>query len=72
MRDLPRDAHFVVKARQHPGVPRHGFGQKLERHWLIEREIVGAIDLTHTALAEQADDLVARGHQHARGKTSIA
>jgi hypothetical protein len=72
VRDLARDAHFVVKAGQHAGIARHGFGQELERHRLIESKVVGAIDFAHAAFAEQSDDLIAPSHHHARGEAALA
>ena len=41
----------------------HGFGQEFQRHGLIQREIVGAVDFAHAAFAEQSDDAVAPGQQ---------
>jgi len=45
VRDLARDPHFVVKAGQQSGIPRHRFRQEFHGRRLIEPEVVGAIDL---------------------------
>src|SRR5438445_431879 len=44
MRDLPRDPHLVVEARQHRGIFCSGLRQKLERNGLAKAQIVGSID----------------------------
>ena len=55
-----------------PRISRHGFGQELESHRLIEGQVVGAIDLAHAAFAQQPDDLIPRRHHDTRGEASIA
>ena len=63
MRDLARDADFIVEARQRGWIARGHFGQELERDLLAQREIVRAIHFAHAAAAEQRDDAVAIGQQ---------
>ena len=44
--------------------------QELQRHRLIEREVVGAVDLAHAAAAEQRDEPVAAGDDGAGREAS--
>src|SRR5206468_1046676 len=44
VRNLPRHAHFAMKARERGSVTQQMIGEKLERDWLREFQIVGAID----------------------------
>ena len=48
-----------------------GFGQELERDRLVEREIVGAVDLAHAALAEHRDDAVPSAEQFAGSESAL-
>src|SRR6266404_3746738 len=47
------------------------FRQELERDGLAELEIVGAIDFTHAAFAQQANDAIALRQHRARHETRI-
>ena len=71
MRNLARNAHFAVEPVERYFVVRYGFGQKLQRYRLAQFEIIGAIDLAHAALSEDADDAVTLGQQHARRKPAL-
>ena len=57
--DLARDAHLVVELREARGIGGDGLGQELQRHGLVEAQVVGAVHLAHAAASEQADDAVA-------------
>ena len=72
MRDLPGRAHFVVKLRQPLRVFPHVVWQELQRDWLAEPQVVGAIHLAHAAPAEHADDAVAAVEHGAGRKASVA
>ena len=61
MRDLARDADFIVEARKRGRIARRHFGQELERDFLAECEVVRAINFAHPAAAEQRDDAIAAG-----------
>ena len=65
VRHLPRDAQLVVKLGQTRCVARDGLGQELQRHRLIERQILGAIDLAHAAAAEHRDEAISAGNDRA-------
>ena len=71
MRDLARDADFIVEAAEGGWIARGHFGQEFERHLLAEREIVRAIDFSHAAAAEERNDPVAIGEQRSREKTAF-
>ena len=47
-----------IEARQPVGIGRERLGQHFERHVPVELRVAGAVDLTHAALADQADDFV--------------
>ena len=68
MRDLPRDADFIVESRQSIGIGRSGLGQKFQRDLLAQPKIGGAIYFAHAAAAEQSEDAIALGDQGARKK----
>jgi hypothetical protein len=63
VRDLARDANFIVKTGADGRIVRGNFRQKLERDFLAQREVVSAIDLAHTAAAKQRDNSIAIGEQ---------
>ena len=67
MGDPPRHPHLVAKAFEQGFVAGGFVGQKLHGDALSERQVVGAVNLTHAAFAEQRDDTVAPG-QKAPGK----
>ena len=64
VRHLPRDAELVVELRE---AGRRGAAdwQKLQRNRLVEREIVGPVDFTHAAPAEERDQPIASGDNRA-------
>ncbi len=68
MRDLAGCARLVAQARRQGGVVA---AQEFQRNGLAEREIVGAINLAHTAATEQADDAVARRQEGARRERAV-
>jgi hypothetical protein len=47
-------------------IARGAFRQELERDRLVEREVVGAVDLAHAAAAEQRDEPIPTGDNSAR------
>ncbi len=59
MGDLAGEADFVVEAVEPGLVLAEEGGEKFEGDRLVEREIVGAVDLAHAAAAEKFDDAVA-------------
>ena len=71
MRHLPGKADLVVKPFQPGGVVLEGRGQKLEGDGLIEGQIIRAVDLSHPADSQQADDPVSLG-QNGAGIESAA
>jgi hypothetical protein len=71
MRHLARDAHFIIEARQRAFVASGGFRQELQRHHLSQRQVRGAIDLTHAAPPQQPGDAVAPRQHGARHEASF-
>ena len=69
VRDAPRDPHLAAEAREHL-LAAGGAGQELERDGLAEREVVGAIDLAHAALAQERHDPVAPGEHACPGRSA--
>ena len=62
VRYLPGDAQLVVEVGE-PGIAgHHAIGQELQRDRLIERQIVGAVDLAHAAAAQQGDEPITSGN----------
>jgi hypothetical protein len=59
VRNLPGHAHFVAEAGEDLLVPCHFNRQEFQCHRLAEDQIIGAVDLAHSALAQNADDPVA-------------
>jgi len=55
---LREHARLTLEARTSLGVVANVIGQDLERHLTLESCVLGAVDLTHPALAEQIMDLV--------------
>jgi hypothetical protein len=53
-----KDLRFALKAAGAFRVGGDGLGQHLDRHLPIEPRIDGAVDLAHSAGADQTDDLV--------------
>ena len=65
VRDLAREAHLGVEAREERLVVRDRLRQELQGDGLAELQVVGAVDLAHPALAEEADDAVALAEHRA-------
>ena len=61
MRHLTRKPDLITKALNRSGITTEELGKKLERHRLPQREVVGAIHLTHSAFAEEGDDAISAG-----------
>jgi hypothetical protein len=59
MGDLPRDPNFAMEPRDSLGVERQRIWQELQGHRLVELDIVGLLDLAHSAASQQGDDPVA-------------
>src|SRR5687767_2947003 len=68
VRHLSRHAHFTMKTRQRRAVGEETIGQKLERDRLTELEVVGPIDLPHSAPSQQTNDAVAVGEDGSRNE----
>ncbi len=71
MRDLARDANFVMKAREHGRIAHGGFGEELEGYGLAKPDIGGPVYLAHAAFAEAADDAVTFREQGAGQKAAF-
>ena len=66
MGDLARDLQLAQQARQPVLVLLQRCGQHLERHRLVELQIIGPVHLAHTAPAEETYDAVAPRQDCAR------
>ncbi len=51
MRNAPRDANFVTKALE-GFLVGGGLGQEFERDLLSQTQVIGAVDLAHSATAK--------------------
>ena len=71
VRHLARDADLAAESLERRLVVRDRLGQKLERHRLVERQVVGAVDLAHAALAEHGDDAVAPAEQFSGSEAAL-
>src|SRR5207302_11091777 len=71
MRDLTGDAHLAMEARQGCAVLHQLLRKELQRHILIELQILGAIDLAHLTASDERHDAIAVGKQSA-GKDASA
>src|SRR5262249_34923830 len=71
MRHMPCQTNFADEPALDMNIVRLGFGQELQRDGLAELEVSGAINLAHTAAAEQADDPIAAGDHSARQKPAF-
>ena len=69
--DQARHAHFAVESLQQALIARRLFGQELQGYGLSERQVGGAIDLAHSAAAEQSDDAVAPAEQGSRDEAAF-
>ena len=68
VRHLPRRAHLRVEPLEPVRVAFEGARQELEGDRLLELQVVRAIDLAHSAPAEQPHDPVAPGEDRARNE----
>ena len=71
MRDLPRRPDLVVKLREPARVGRQILRQEFQRDGLAEAQIVGAVDLAHSAAAEQSDHAVPAVEHGARRESPV-
>ena len=71
VRDLARDADFVVEAREGAIVGGGGLGQEFQGHGLAQGQVGGAIDFAHAAASQQSRDAVAPGHHGARQEAAF-
>ena len=71
MRYLPCSPHFVAESRDGFGILRQALRQELERHLLVELQVVGAVDFAHPAFAQQRHDAVAACQQRSRRETAL-
>jgi hypothetical protein len=71
VRNLARDADFIVEASEGGWIARGHFGQELERDFLAEREVVRAINFAHAAAAKERDYAVTAGEQRAGQKAAF-
>ncbi len=65
VRHLAGDSELGVKLREAIAVGGDAGGQEFERDRLVERQVVGAVDLAHSAAAEQRHEAVASGDDRA-------
>jgi hypothetical protein len=56
---LAGDAHLAEEAVEAPAVLGEGRGKELQRHRLVQLEVVGPVHLAHPAAADEAEDPVA-------------
>jgi len=59
MRNLSRNAVFIVETRQCGLVAGRAFGQELQRYGLAQLQIGRPMHFAHSASAQQGDDPVA-------------
>ena len=70
MADLASDPHFVEKAPQ-PGFVVDPLGEELEGDTLAELEVVGTVDLAHSAAAQHVHDAITAAQNRA-GREPLA
>ena len=70
VRNLAGDAHFVAESRQRR-FAHVGTAQKLQRHGLIEDQILSPIHLAHAAPSEHAEDPVSARQHRTGGKPAF-
>ena len=71
VRNLTREADLIAEALNGCWVLAEGFGKELERDLLAKREVVGPINLAHSAPAQQGNYTVAAGEQGTGKKTAL-
>jgi hypothetical protein len=72
MGNPPRNPHFILETLEQSFIARGLVGQTLEGHGLAEREVIGAVDLTHATLSQQGNDAVTASQQAAGEKSAFA
>ena len=72
MCDCPSQPHFPGKPGERVPAHRPEVGQQLERHWLPQPEIFGAVDLAHGSTPEKTDDAKTGGEHMPRREPGIA
>ncbi len=65
--DAAREPHLLPEALEHPRHRRELAPEELERDDLVELDVVGLVDCTHSSGPEERDDLVAAGEHGVRG-----
>jgi hypothetical protein len=58
MRNLPRQSYFTMKASEGGAVLSYSLGQEFQGNLLAQAQIVGSVNLSHPAFAEQRDDAI--------------
>jgi len=71
MRHLPGHSHFGVQLGEPCGIFIYIGRQELQRDRLPEFQVVGAIDLSHSATSETLDDSITSAEQRPRRKPSM-
>jgi hypothetical protein len=71
VRYLPGDADFAMKSGQRRTVSHQVIRQEFEGDRLRQLQVIGPIDLTHSAFAEQPDNPVATREHHPRNKSGV-
>jgi hypothetical protein len=71
MRYLAGGPHLAVELGETDRIVAKPGWKQLERHRLAESQVVGTIDFSHTARAEQSDDPVATVEYGARRETAV-
>jgi hypothetical protein len=64
--DLTGEAHLVVNCASRAGSVSSDSGRNFNRDRLIQRQVVGAVDFAHPALAQPADNAIAAGEDGTR------
>ena len=68
--DLPRDADLGIETLEARGVVREHPWKKLQRDRLAELQVIGAIDLAHSAAAQKADNPIPLRQDRSGGESA--
>jgi hypothetical protein len=68
---LPSHSYFTMKTGQRRSILNEGLRKKFQRDWLSELQIIGSIDLTHAAFAEQTNDAIACSNHRPRQESTL-
>jgi hypothetical protein len=68
---LARDAHLTQESLKSFSVALHIWRKELERHWLADLEIVGAVDFSHPAPPCERDDPISIPQHGARQEATV-